>query len=185
MEERRRYILLRDRVGEILERSLLTLSFAEKRTPTQLLKGELLEALPDKEQTGGPTRIALAGIDRNLRLECRVEDVTKLTTEEADLLLSISSRELRFLIFFDRKWLEFGKRLEHGSEVLVSHEVHARLSSHSHGVVSYKGKLLNLSGTMFEVKISKLPVSLSVFVLTPGSRASFSIHSVSGSPVFS
>ena len=47
-EPRNRYILLQDRVGEILERNMLsTLGLASKSTPTQVLKGELLEALPE------------------------------------------------------------------------------------------------------------------------------------------
>jgi len=83
---RNRYILLKDRVGEVLERSLLTraidLLFL-RSTPTQLLltKGELLEALPLNEQPGDSTKIALGVIDRKIRVVCGMEDVMKLTVQ--------------------------------------------------------------------------------------------------------
>ena len=148
-EPRNRYILLQDRVGEILERSMLTLGIT-KSTPTQLLKGELLGALPENEQPGDSTRIALGGIDRKLRVECRMEDVMKLTVEEADLLLAISSATLRYQICFDRKRLDFGKRLKNGSQVLVSIN---GVSKKLPGVVWFKGELLNSSGTMFGIEL--------------------------------
>ena len=78
VEPRNRYILLQDCVGDfIIER--FALGLPPKVTPTRVLKGELLEALPEAEQPDDSTRIALAGIDRrNLRLECGVKDVTRL-----------------------------------------------------------------------------------------------------------
>jgi len=113
-------------------------------------KGELLEALPESEQPGDSTRIALGGIDRKLRLECRMEDVKKLTPEEAGLLLGISSTKSRFEIYFDGKQLDFGKRLKHGSHVLVSIQ---HVSEKLPGVVRFKGVLPNLPGTMFGVEL--------------------------------
>ena len=156
---RNRYILLHDRVGDIVERSMLTLGLATNLTPTQLLMGELLEALPESEQPGDSTRIALGGIDRKLRVECRMEDVMKLTEEEADLLLAISSATLRYQICFDRKWLDFGKRLEYGSQVLVSIN---GVSKKLPGVVWFKGGLLNSTGTMFGIE---LHVSLLILII--------------------
>ena len=148
-EPRNRYILLEDRVGEILERSKL-LGLTMKSTPAQLLKGELLEALPENEQPGDSTRIALGGIDRKLRVECRMEDVMKLTVQEAGLLLAISSLTIRYLICFDRERLDFGKRLEYGSEVLVSIK---GFSKKLPGVVWFKGELCNSTGTMFGIEL--------------------------------
>ena len=149
---RNRYILLHDRVGDIVERSMrmLTLGLATKLTPTQLLKGELLEALPESEQPDDSTRIALGGIDRKLRVECRMEDVVKLTEEEADLLLAISSATLRYQICFDRKRLDFGKRLEYASEVLVSMN---GVSKKLPGIVWFKGELPSSTGTMFGIEL--------------------------------
>ena len=149
-EPRNRYILLQDRVGEIMERSMLTLGFGTKSTPTQLLKGELLEALPENEQPGDSTRIAFGGIDRKLRVECRTEDVMKLTEEEADLLLAISSATLRYQICFDRKRLDFGKRLDYGSQVLVSIN---GVSKKLPGIVWFKGELPNSTGTIFGIEL--------------------------------
>ena len=158
-EPRHRYILSQDRVGEILERNMLsTLGLASKPTPTQVLKGELLEALPETEQPGDSTRIALGGIDRKLRLECRTEDVTQLTREDADLLLAIDSVTLRYQIYIDRGRMDFGKRLELGSPVMVFVR---GCSKNLPGVVWYKGDLPNIPGTMFGVQ---LHVSIEVLV---------------------
>ena len=92
-------MLLQDCIGETLKGSVPTLGIPTKSTPRQVLKGELLEALPESEQPGDSTRIAFGGIDRKLRLECRMEDVKKLTPEEADLLLGISSTKSRCEIY--------------------------------------------------------------------------------------
>ena len=153
MEPRNRYILLQDRVGEILERNMLTLGLASKSTPTQVLKGELLEALLETEQPGDSTRIALGGIDRKLRLECCTEDVTRLTREDADLLLAIGSVTLRYQIYIDKGRLDFGKRLEFGSQVLVSVLTERGISKNFPGVVRYKGDLPSIPGTMFGIQL--------------------------------
>ena len=149
-EPRHRYILLQNRVGEILERNMLTFGLSFKSTPTQVLKGELLEALPETEQPGDSTRIALCGIDHKLRLECRTEDVTRLTREDADLLLAIGSVALRYQIHIDRGRMDFGKRLQGGSFVMVSVR---GCSKNLPGVVWYKGDLPNIPGTMFGVQL--------------------------------
>ncbi|XP_044168259.1 uncharacterized protein LOC122952285 [Acropora millepora] len=117
---------------------------------TLLLKGELLEALPKNEQPDDPKRIALGGIDRKLRVECRMEDIVKLTEEEADLLLAISSATLRYQMCFDRKRLDFGKRLEYGSQVLVSIN---GFSKKLPGMIWFKGELPSVRGTMFGIEL--------------------------------
>ena len=45
-----KYILLQDRVGHIVERNIPPLGLTTKQSPTQVLRGELLEALPEAEQ---------------------------------------------------------------------------------------------------------------------------------------
>ena len=144
------YILLQNLVGHLQERSILSFG-AIKSTPTQLLKGELLEALPDTEQPDDSTRIALAGIDRkNVRLECRTLDITRLTNEDNNLLLAISSVGLRYETFVDRKRLDFGRQISPGSIVLV--EVKG-LTTKVFGVVWYIGELPPYRGTMFGVEL--------------------------------
>ena len=152
---RKIYILVKDRVGIMQERSMLSFG-AMKSTPTQVCKGELLEALPETDQPNDSTRIALAGFDRiNLRLECRIEDITRLTIEDANLLLAISSVGLRHQSFIDRKRLDFGRQISPGSQVLV--EVKG-LSKKLLGTVWYIGELSPFHGTMFgvELVVSKL-----------------------------
>ena len=149
-EPRNRYILLHDRIGQTLERSLPTLGFVTEPTPVQLLKGELLEALPENEQPSDSTKVALGGIDRKIHLECGVEDVMKLTVQEADLLLAIPSMTSRYQICFARKLLHFGKRLEYGSRVLVAIK---GFSKKLPGVVWFKGELPSSRGTMFGIEL--------------------------------
>ena len=147
---RKRYILLQNLVGHLQERSILSFG-ARKSTPTQLSKGELLEALPDTEQPDDSTRIALAGIDRkNVRLECRTLDITRLTNEDDNLLLAISSAGLRYQTFVDRKRLDFGRQISPGSNVFV--EVKG-ISRKVFGVVWYIGELPPHRGTMFGVEL--------------------------------
>ena len=149
-DRKRYYILVQDRVGSTQERSMLSFG-AMKSTPTMVLKGELLEALPETEQPSDSTRIALAGIDRkNIRLECRTEDITRLTIEDANLLLAISSAGLRYQSFIDRKRLDFGRQISPGSQVFV--EVKG-FSKKLHGTVWYIGELPPLHGTMFGVQL--------------------------------
>ena len=150
-EARKRYILVCDRAGYMLERSIL--SFGRmKSTPTPLLKGEILEALPEREQPNDSTRIVLAVIDREkIRLECHLEDVRRLTNEDADLLLAICSVGLRYQCYFDRKRLDFGRQISPGSQVFV--EVKG-VSKKLHGTVWYVGELVGLRGTMFGVELT-------------------------------
>ena len=152
---KRYYILVQDRVGSMQERIVLPFGAMES-TPTQVLKGELLEALPETEQPNDSTRMALTGNDRKrIRLECRTEDTTRLTIEDANLLLAISSVGLRYQSFIDRKRLDFGRQISPGSQVFV--EVKG-FSNKLHGLVWYIGELPSFHGTMFgvELLVSKL-----------------------------
>ena len=151
MENRwKRYILVQDRVGHSQETSLLSFG-VRKVTPTQVLKGELLEALPETEQPKDSTRIALAGIERkNLRLECYTDAIARLTDKDADLLLGISSLGLRYQTFIDRKRLDFGRQIVPGEIVFV--EVKG-ISKKLHGIVGYIGELPLLHGTIFGVEL--------------------------------
>ena len=152
---RKRYILLHDRVGHLQERSMGILGLlgfgAMKSTPTPILQGELLEALPDKEQPDTSLKIALAGIDQNnLRLECRTEDVKRLANEDGNLLLAISSTGLRYQTFVDKKRLDFGRQISPGSQVFV--KVSGFLEK-LQGTVRYIGELPPIHGTMFGVEL--------------------------------
>jgi len=150
-EPKKKYILLVDRVGNTYERSILALGLSTKATPTQVLRGELLEAIPEAEQPLDVNRIALVGIDRkSLRLECRTADLTRLSNEEANLLLAISSAESRYQTFIDRKRLDFGRRLSPGNQVFVSVK---GIAKDLPGVVWCKGELPSCPGTMFGVEL--------------------------------
>ena len=152
-EPKNKYILLVDRVGNTLERNLLALGLSTKVTPTQVLRGELLEALPEPEQPTNVHRVALVGIERKtLRLECPTADLTRLSDEEASLLLAISSLGERYQSFIDRKRLDFGRRLSPDlcNQVFVSVK---GFSKDLPGVVWYKGELPSCPGTMFGVEL--------------------------------
>ena len=149
-EPKNKYMLLYDGVGS--KRNILWVGVTKSTpTPIQLLRGDLLEALPEAEQPSDSTRVALVGIKRkSLRHECGVKDLTRLSDEEANLLLAISSPELRYQTFVDRKRLDFGRRLSPPSNVFVSVK---GISKDLHGVVWYKGELPSNLGTMFGVEL--------------------------------
>ena len=146
-----KYILLRDRVGRTLERNMLSLGLTTKSTPTQVLRGELLEGLPEAEQPVDLNKAAVVGIERkSLHLECRTEDLTRLEDEDANLLLAISSSESRYQTFIDRNRLAFGRQVLPGTAVFVSVK---GISKDLPGAVWYKGELPPNIGTWFGVEL--------------------------------
>ena len=145
-ESRTKYILLNDRVGETVEKNILSFGLASKISPTQVLRGELLEALPEEGQPQDSHKIAVVGLDRKkLRLVCRTEDLTRLSDEEANLLLAISSVGERYDIFINRKRLDIGRKIHHGSPVLVKVK---GIAEDLVGVVWYKGEVSPFPGTI-------------------------------------
>ena len=152
MEERsHKYILLQDRVGHIVERNLLALGLSTKQSPIQVSQGEMLDALPEAEQPIDASKIALVGIDRkSLRLKCGIECIIRLTEEDANLLLAISSHGGRSQTFMDKALLDFGRNIRPESEVLVTVKDDSRKLP---GIVWYKGELPLCSGTMFGVEL--------------------------------
>ena len=150
-DQRTKYILLQDRVGETVERNVFSLGFSTKSTPTQVLRGDLLEALPETKQPQDSTKIALIGVERkSLRLECTLEYLTRLSDEDANLLLAISSLEERYYTCMDGIRLDFGRKISPGGKVYVSIKgVSKKLS----GVVWYKGELPSNNGTLFGVEL--------------------------------
>ncbi|KAL9975216.1 hypothetical protein ACROYT_G012348 [Oculina patagonica] len=141
MEElKKKYILLHDHIK-----------------PTQVLRGDLLEALPEAKQSLDSTKITvLARINRypfQLRLECSTEDLAQLSDEDANLLVAISAAQLRYETFIDKKRLDFGRRLSPESDVFVSVKGVSGVSQDLPGVVRYKGKILFTAGTMFGVEL--------------------------------
>ena len=152
MEEvSQKYILFQDRVGYTVERNILSLGLSTKQTPTQVLRGELLEALPEAEQPKDSSKVALVGTDRkSLRLECGMECIIRLAEEDANLLLAISSLEERYQTYKDRIRLEFGRKIGPESKVYV---IVKGVSKKLPGVVWYKGELPSSNGTMFGVEL--------------------------------
>ena len=153
MEEPRiKFILLRDRVGHLVEKNMLSLGLTMRSTPMQVLRGELLEGVPLKaEQPTDPTKVAVVGIERkSLRLECPAKDVDLLSEEETNLLLAITSPEGRYQIYIYRKRLAFGQQLSHGRAVFVEVKGASQVLP---GIVWYKGILPPSLGTWFGVEL--------------------------------
>ena len=143
-----KYILLRDRVGHVIEKMFLGLP---KSKPMQVLRGELFEGVPEADQPRDLTKMAVVGIAReSLRLECPTEDMAQLSQRESSLLLAISSSEKRYETFTDRKRLAFGRKLSQGSAVFV--EVKG-FSKFLPGIVWYRGILPPNLGTWFGVEL--------------------------------
>ena len=146
-----KYILLRDRVGHSVEKNMLALGLTMKSTPIQVLRGEVLEGVPEAEQPTDSTKVAVVGIERkSLRLECRTEYMARLSEEETNLLLAITSAEGRYLTYLDRKHLAFGRLLLPGSAVFVEVKGASKVLP---GVVWYKGVLPPSLGTWFGVEL--------------------------------
>ena len=146
-----KYILLRDRVRHSVEENRLSHGLPMKSTPMQVLRGEILEGVPEAEQPTDFTKVAVVGIERkSLRLECRTEDMARLSEEESNLLLAISSSEKRYETYIDRKRLAFGRKLSQGSAVFV--EVKG-FSKFLRGIVWYRGILPPNLGTWFGVEL--------------------------------
>ena len=127
MEEfSQKYILVQDHMGYTVEKnvsllSLLSFGPPTKQTPTQVLRGELLEALPETKQPKDSSKIALVGIDRkSLRLECGMAWITRLTEEDANLLLGIPSLGERYQTYMDKALLDFGRNIGPNSKVFVT-----------------------------------------------------------------
>ena len=146
-----KYILLRDRFGHSVEKNMLSLGLTMKSTRMQVLRGEILEGVPEAEQPTDSTKVAVVGIERkSLRLECPTENMARLSEEESNLLLAITSAERRYLTYLDRKRLKFGRQLSVGSDVFV--EVKG-VSKVLPGVVCYRGILPPSLGTWFGVQL--------------------------------
>ena len=146
-----KYILLRDRVGHSVEKNMLSLGLTMKSTPMQVLRGEILEGVPEADQPIDSTKVAVVGIGRkSLRLECPTEDMARLSEEESNLLLAISSSEGRYQTYIDRKRLIFGRQLSVGSTVFVEVKGNSKVFP---GAVWYIGILPPSLGTWFGVEL--------------------------------
>ena len=152
MEELRiKYILLRDHVGHAVEKDMLSLGLTTRSSPMQVLRGELLEGVPEAEQPTDLTKVAVVGIEcKSLRLECSAEYVARLSEGETNLLLAITSAEGRYQTYMDRKRLAFGRQLSHGRAVFVEVKGASRILP---GIVWYKGVLPPCLGTWFGVEL--------------------------------
>ena len=147
-----KYILLRDRVGHTVEKNFLSLGLTTKPTPMQVLRGEILEGVPEAGWPTDLTKVAVVGIEcKSLRLECRREDMARLSEEETKLLLAITSSEGRYQTYIDRKRLTFGRQLSPGSTVFVDVKGASKVLP---GVVWYIGILPPSLGTWFGVELT-------------------------------
>ena len=146
MGEPAKYILLVDRVVRFRLDVLFIL--LGKR---EALRGDIFEALPEAEQPSDGDSIVLE-LDEITpsRLRVSKKDVTRLSDEEANLLLPISCLGERYATFIDTKRLDFGRRLSPGKAVFVSEKGHTKYLP---GVVRYKGELPTCPGTMFGVEL--------------------------------
>ena len=147
-----KYILLRDRVGHLVEKDdFFWLGPPFRSRPIQVLRGEILEGVPEAEQPTDSTKVAVVGIEReSLRLECPTEYMAQLSEEVTNLLLAVASSEGRYQTYIDTKRLTFGRQLSPGSAVFFEMN---ELSKSLPGIVRYKGILPSRLGTWFGVEL--------------------------------
>ena len=79
-----------------------------------------------------------------------MECIVRLTEEDTNLLLAISSLEERYETYTDRIRLDLGRKIGPGSKVYVTVK---GISKKLPGVVWYKGELPSCNGTMFGVEL--------------------------------
>ena len=145
------FIILRDCFGHVVEKNMWTLGLTTKSKQISVLRGELSEALPEAEQPADLTKVALVGIEcKSLRLECPMKDMARLSEEETNLLLAITSPEGRYKAYIDRKHMAFGQQLSIGSAVWVEVKGITQILP---GTVWYKGVLPPNLGTWFGVEL--------------------------------
>ena len=145
------FIILRDCFGHVVEQNMWTLGLTTKSKQISVLRGELSEALPEAEQPADLTKVALVGIEcKSLRLECPMKDMARLSEEETNLLLAITSPEGRYKAYKDREHMAFGQQLSIGSDVWVEVEGITQILP---GTVWYKGVLPPNLGTWFGVEL--------------------------------
>ena len=145
------FIILRDCFGHVVEKNMWTLGFTTKSKQISVLRGELSEALPEAEQPADLTKVALVGIEcKSLRLECPMKDMARLSEEETNLLLAITSPEGRYEAYIDRKHMVFGRQLSPRSAVWVKVKGITQVLP---GTVWYKGVLPPNLGTWFGVEL--------------------------------
>ena len=135
-----KYILLHDCVGH-----MLSLGLTLKSIQIQVSPGEILEGVHEADQPTDSTKVAVVGIVRkSLRLECLKEHIARLSEEETNLLLAVTSSEGRYQTYIDTKRLAFGRQLSQGSAVFVEVKGHSKGLP---GIVRYKGVLPSNLGT--------------------------------------
>ena len=146
-----KFILLMECLGHVVEKNMWTLGLTTKSKQIRVLRGELSEALPEAEQPADLTKAALVGIEcKSLRLECPMKDMARLSVEETNLLLAITSPEGRYKAYIDRKHMAFGQQLSIGSAVWVEVKGITQILP---GTVWYKGVLPPNLGTWFGVEL--------------------------------
>ena len=79
-----------------------------------------------------------------------MKDMARLSEEETNLLLAITSPEGRYKAYIDRKHMAFGQQLSIGSDVWVEVEGITQILP---GTVWYKGVLPPNLGTWFGVEL--------------------------------
>lgn len=146
-EPSEKYILLREHTGLELMKNYRPLHLYEIFTSTKVLRGELLEGFFKT----GPTVVTVRGIRNELlRLECPAEDMSRLSEEECNLLLAITSTEERYETWMDRHRVLFARQLLPGSAVFVEVEGISKILP---GIVRYRGILPSSFGTWFGVEL--------------------------------
>lgn len=143
-EPSEKYILLREHTGEELMKNYRPLDLYEIFTSTKVLRGELLEGF----FKAGSTVVTVRGI-RN-ELLCPAEDMSRLSEEDCNLLLAITSTEERYETWMDRHRLLFARQLLPGSSVFVEVEGISKILP---GIVRYRGILPSSFGTWFGVEL--------------------------------
>ena len=147
------YILLSDQIATRREKGVLNRQRGEEKI--QVIQGSLwrLDDSEDPLAARSKPSITLTSLEFDgVVLQCPPSEVERLSEQEYELLVSLSSCVDRLNIFTDKEWLDEGTKIDIDSIVFVLK--FGESPEKVIGRVRYKGPLPGLNGTWFGIELS-------------------------------
>ncbi len=152
------YILLSDQIATRREKGVLNRQRGED-SKIQVIQGSLwrLDDSEDPLHARSKPVITLTSLEFDgVVLQCPPSEVERLSEQEYELLVSLSSCVDRLNIFRDKEWLDEGTKVDIDSIVFI-----LKFGENQEKIVArvrYKGPLPGLNGTWFGVELSAVSV---------------------------
>ena len=147
------YILLSDQIATRREKGVLSRQKGDEKI--QVIQGSLwrLDENTDPLAARSKPSITLTSLEFDgVVLQCPPSEVERLSEQEYELLVSLSSCVDRLNIFTDKEWLDEGTKIDIDSIVFILK--FGESLEKVVGRVRYKGPLPGLNGTWFGIELS-------------------------------